>query len=277
MAVAKKWRNWHRRSAVLDYASNMRVGISHINYGEIFYTSGTDTIHYSRLLIVGSPCGQVELTQQDGSRISFPLEENHVVFVPPNISMNYAFTPGTIIGIHFYLEAFPGLDLLEGEQPKNLPADSVGIDPAEVLKLLAGEETVGQSLRMTAEILKCVAHISTKDTDTIKHQLALKYKYKVLVNYIEEHLSASLTVEALADQMGLTRDQLSKRFRKDFGEPLKHYVSRMLTRRASRLLLSGCNVKSTASNLGFSSEFYFSRFFKKHMGMTPSDFLSNHH
>jgi AraC-like DNA-binding protein len=74
----------------------------------------------------------------------------------------------------------------------------------------------------------------------------------------------------------LTRDKLSKAFRRDLGTSLKHYLAVRLTRKASRLLTIGMNVRETATELRFGSEFYFSRFFCKQTGRSPSAFRKEH-
>jgi len=57
------------------------------------------------------------------------------------------------------------------------------------------------------------------------------------------------------------------------GESPNRTVRRLKLEAAKRFLLQdGLNVKECAERLGFSSEFHFSRLFKRVEGMSPSDY-----
>ena len=77
----------------------------------------------------------------------------------------------------------------------------------------------------------------------------------------------------------MSRDTLSRCFSRDFGIPLKTFLMRELVSTAERYLLAGeLSVKEISDLFEFSSEFYFSRFFKRHKGVSPSEFRKiNHH
>ena len=91
--------------------------------------------------------------------------------------------------------------------------------------------------------------------------------------YLRRHLSAALTVEELAARRGVSRETFSRRFAAVCGMPPKVFLSRMLLDRAAELLLrSDRRIGEIAVELGFSSEYYFSRFFRKHTGVAPLAF-----
>jgi AraC-like DNA-binding protein len=58
----------------------------------------------------------------------------------------------------------------------------------------------------------------------------------------------------------------------NFCIPPQEHLHRRLVQRACSGLLAGERVKDTAEALGFTSEFYFSRFFKARTGIAPRDF-----
>ena len=98
-------------------------------------------------------------------------------------------------------------------------------------------------------------------------------EYRPLIDFIAANASASTTVEHLAEFMKMRPDVFSRKFSADIGVTPKKFLTRFLLRRASDLLLRpGCRVKEVAAELGFTSEFYFSRFFHKNTGIPPRQY-----
>ena len=91
---------------------------------------------------------------------------------------------------------------------------------------------------------------------------------------IEDRLTEPVLLEKLAREIHVSRDYLRQLFRNEFGESITRYVMRRRVEFASRLLLnSRDSVKEVAAQAGFSSEFYFSRVFRRFMGRPPSLWL----
>lgn len=93
------------------------------------------------------------------------------------------------------------------------------------------------------------------------------------LDYIQMHCVVSTTVEKLAARRGVSREAFSRRFSAMAGIAPKQFLLRAILNRACRLLLErGTKVKDAAIELGFSSEYYFSRFFRRQTGMPPGQF-----
>jgi len=66
---------------------------------------------------------------------------------------------------------------------------------------------------------------------------------------------------------------LSRNFRKDTGKTLKEFLHLHFARRAQdELLLTSKKVREISHDLGFSDEYYFSRFFKKEVDLSPQQY-----
>jgi AraC-like DNA-binding protein len=87
---------------------------------------------------------------------------------------------------------------------------------------------------------------------------------------IEGRLSEEISLEELAKRVFVSAEYLRQLFRKEFGESITHYVLRRRLELASRLLRTTSDpIKRIAWQAGFPNEFYFSRAFRKALGVTP--------
>ncbi|XXT14817.1 AraC family transcriptional regulator [Sorangium sp. So ce429] len=90
---------------------------------------------------------------------------------------------------------------------------------------------------------------------------------------IQEKPAARWTIEALARAAGLSRAAFARRFLAELGVPPLRYVAELRMQRAAELLAEGDrSLASIAAEVGYDSEFAFSRAFKRHTGEAPGAF-----
>lgn len=95
--------------------------------------------------------------------------------------------------------------------------------------------------------------------------------YTHVWNYVQEKGSARTTVSELARLCGESRETFTRKFTAATGISPKQYLTRVLVSRASLLLFrNDMLIKEIASELGFGSEYYFSRFIKLRTGESPA-------
>ena len=127
--------------------------------------------------------------------------------------------------------------------------------------------------RFNAVVNELIAALLEGDEEAGLNPMLRNPRYRELLDYVNENLSAELTVEELASFMKMGREIFSRKFRADFGLAPKEFLTRMLLRRASDLLLApNIRVKEVAARLKFRNEFYFSRFFRKHTNIPPGEY-----
>ncbi|HJC25517.1 MAG TPA: AraC family transcriptional regulator [Candidatus Eisenbergiella merdavium] len=84
-------------------------------------------------------------------------------------------------------------------------------------------------------------------------------------------VSASSHIRELAGQLHVSESTLSKRFRAETGMTPGAYLNRLVLDKACQLLLSEEeSIAAVAERLGFSDQFYFTKYFRRQMNMTPS-------
>jgi AraC family transcriptional activator of pobA len=92
---------------------------------------------------------------------------------------------------------------------------------------------------------------------------------------IATHCRTHQPVEFYADKLGITAHQLGRLCREELSSSPTAIVNAHLMREAQRdLVYSGLTIKQIAFGLGFSDVAYFSRYFRKQTGVTPTEFQS---
>jgi AraC-like DNA-binding protein len=91
--------------------------------------------------------------------------------------------------------------------------------------------------------------------------------------YLLEHLTDEVRLDNLAEYLQVSREHLSRTFRRVAGQSLFSYFQHLRLERAKLILLnSDKNVTEIADECGFSSVALFCRNFKQYTQMTPLDY-----
>jgi len=91
--------------------------------------------------------------------------------------------------------------------------------------------------------------------------------------YIASRVNEPLTVQSVADYIGLSRPYLSKLFSEELGFHMSGFIIRCKLEEARKLLhYSEKSLGEISSYLCFSSQSYFQNVFKKKYGITPNEF-----
>jgi AraC-like DNA-binding protein len=93
---------------------------------------------------------------------------------------------------------------------------------------------------------------------------------KKVLEYIAEHYTEQLTLEGVAQVCGITKYHLAREFKKYTGQTVVTYINILRCKKAEACLTEGMTVTEAAMECGFDSISYFSRTYKKLMGVPPS-------
>lgn len=115
-------------------------------------------------------------------------------------------------------------------------------------------------------------HIIHKTDTEIKHTIESDIIVDVM-QYVKKHLDKKLTVSEIAKMIPVSSSYLSTLFRKNTGKHLVEYISAEKMKRAKEYIREGKYTFTQISEmLGFNSIHYFSKLFKKQVGITPSEY-----
>lgn len=112
------------------------------------------------------------------------------------------------------------------------------------------------------------------DRDILTRRLAPLFP---AIEYIRSTDISKLDASSLAERCHLSRSCFARLFREYTGMPPLEYINRMKISQAKAKLASGLmSVGEVAESLGYSDASYFSRYYKKLTGKSPSDDIVRH-
>lgn len=127
-----------------------------------------------------------------------------------------------------------------------------------------------------AEVIELHARMVIDFTSRMRSLQTSKGISKVItqsIEYIYSHIHGRITVEELADHVGISPAYLSKLFKKEVGVSVSDYIREKKLVRAQNLLrYSEYSYIEIANYLAFSSQSHFVNCFKKQYGMTPKKY-----
>ena len=94
-----------------------------------------------------------------------------------------------------------------------------------------------------------------------------------IVAFVDEHYMNELSLDKLSTRFFLSREHISRRFKQEVGMTLTSYVIHLRINQAKQWLIeTDEKMYSIALKLGYQDENYFSKLFKKIVGMTPIEY-----
>ncbi len=182
-----------------------------------------------------------------------------------------------------------GVGILSRNQVTNLKYHFV-ITTAMITRLCRqkGME-LEQAFRMSDFYIQKLDDIHTvQGVHNLHDEMVLDYAEKMLIlrrsdtnsrhisackEYIYSHIKERITIEDLADELGVSSSYLSRLFKKETGDSVSAYIRKQKIEKARNLLrYSDYSVIEIANRLSFSSQSHFIQQFREIVGMTPKKY-----
>ena len=104
----------------------------------------------------------------------------------------------------------------------------------------------------------------------------IDFYHKVLL-YLKEHHTEDITSEDICKHFSCSRSYLSHLFKKNCGMSIREYINELRMEDAKTLLaFSKLNITEISIAIGFNDSNYFSKLFKKEVGLSPIKYRKNH-
>ncbi|MBS0553769.1 MAG: helix-turn-helix domain-containing protein [Proteobacteria bacterium] len=224
--------------------------------------------------------------------VTEPLATPCIALIPPRAIHGFSFSPnlvGHIVTLPHFLIAellhlAPELrDSLKAAARIALAGDAAGL---ELLKSqfarFSAEYTSAQPGRacilmaLLAEILVWLARAATPDPRDAERD-RFRQRIDRFHELIDKHFREWRPISFYANQLGVSPAQLNATCRRKTGRSAQALIHDRLLLEARRLLAySDLDVTRIGYELGFDDQAYFSRFFARTQGMTPSAFRKFH-
>jgi len=222
---------------------------------------------------------------------NFPIETPCVILVPRLLPHGFIFQKnmrGSVITVgHSFFQRLIEFDssLFEQfDQGIQIKFADHSLEWKKITEIVyqLREEFVGSELWRSNVLMNHLANMFIHLARRIPQQMSelekggkavahvMRFK-KLLDLHYREHWS----IERYAQMLGITHTQLNRVCKQVLSKTALEIVhTRMITEAERDLLYSSLSIKEIAFTLGFQDESYFTRFFKKHVGFSPSQFRS---
>ncbi len=131
------------------------------------------------------------------------------------------------------------------------------------------------SFQIIKHLMNCLAleALRLHQNQNQNHGTANSDSMVMALDYIHKNYTRNITMQQVADFVGLTPNYFCSKFHKEIGQSFKHYLKMLQLNHAATLLrVSDTSVSNICSECGISSLANFMQSFKEYYGMTPSQY-----
>ncbi|GAB3657198.1 AraC family transcriptional regulator [Echinicola sediminis] len=97
-----------------------------------------------------------------------------------------------------------------------------------------------------------------------------------IILYLNNHIYESIKIDEISKEFNKSSSSIFSLFKQKTGHSLIHYFNLLKIQKACEMInLTSLSIKEISYQLNFQDPLYFSRLFKKYMGVSPSKYKSN--
>ena len=143
----------------------------------------------------------------------------------------------------------------------------------ESLKTALSKNDFGHIIQRNAYLSLLLVLINSFFRENTNEKMSIMPQYIMdTMNYIEEHIGESLSLEKIERRLNYNKKYLSGRFKQHTGMTLRSYILDRRISHAKSLLRNNANVSEACFHSGFNDYANFLRSFKKLEGITPGEY-----
>lgn len=96
---------------------------------------------------------------------------------------------------------------------------------------------------------------------------------QIIDGYLEDNIDKQVSLEQMAQVSGLSKFHFAKKFQKQTGvSPIRYFLELKIKHACELIDRTQLTIKEVSSRLGYDDPYYFSRLFKKVMGISPKQY-----
>ncbi|MCL6606046.1 MAG: AraC family transcriptional regulator [Paenibacillus sp.] len=265
------------RALLTNYLSNLKVDLFMADYN-LCSTDWRDidyTPDYSKFYFICEGEGWLKIGDQD----CYP-KPGQLILMPEGIKQSYSYISGDPF-LKYWCHFSAKVGDINLFKILELSEVCINADPNVVKGIFseitnyAKSDAVYAHLLAKGKLMELFSYfIMNIDLDGIifKNLNTIEKLTKILA-YIDSNIEQNISVHELAEIAFMHPNYFMRFFKQKIGVPPIQYITRKKIDKAKELLTSTPRtVSEIAEQLGFSDLFYFSKQFKKIVGLTPTDF-----
>lgn len=235
---------------------------------------GFKTVNIHVLVYVMSGKGSVIQGKREESR----LEKGSVFVIFPGV--RFRFTADSEEPWEFYWASLGGsacetLLSSHGLSVENFAVDSLPDSAGDAISIVVNRlsEETPDRLAVIGGMLLLFSEISRLQGTCFQKGEARKDIVPMAVQFIETYYFMHLDVDMLCDYVKYSRSYLSRLFNNELGVTIPEYINQVRVRHAKKLFeQTTLSVQEVSSSVGIIDSFYFSKTFKKLVGISPNQY-----
>ena len=229
-----------------------QLGMSFNCQGEYFYRGAYHPIPIGSLSIIHS--GEVH---SPSKRTYLPQSASFcMMHVEPNLLQDIASEIGSDVQIPFFTEP-----VLSDRNTTKL---------FQNLCLAVGNNV--SKLQQDSSMLDFLARLITQNREGDRQYSLEKPAVALICDYLQAHCTNNISLNELANLVGMSRFYLSRLFRREKGISLSAYQTQIRIDRAKKFLSQGMPIAQVATTTGFYDQSHFGHHFKHLVGTTPGNY-----
>jgi AraC-like DNA-binding protein len=234
---------------------------------------------HDNYLLIYCTAGSGELTTAEQN---YSIGAGDLMLLPPGLAHSYRAaggTPWTIFWIHFnglLGASYTDIIAMQG------PVKSIGVSGPliaqfeKILSLRKRGLTLHNFIHIAGRIKALLTDIACS-ANTAHSLEASALGISQAIDQMHKNLQQDLDLDHLAALANLSKFHFIRRFRAATGHtPIQHFIHLKMEHACALLDSSDAAIKSVASSLGYNDPLYFSRQFKKIIGISPQEYRRSH-
>jgi len=208
------------------------------------------------------------------------IKKGDILFLPKGIEHQYKSSkkdPWSIYWVHIEGHLFEQFMDFIGTNRTNLilsvSNQIVFINEFEQLLATRNKSYQLNSFILAANIIKKIFALFTVNCNVEPKQLKQDFNLSKVTGFMEENISQKINLQQIADSLKLSKFYFAKQFLQHTGvSPIRYFLELKIKHACKLLDESNISVKDVALKIGYDDPYYFSRLFKKIMGLSPTQY-----
>ncbi len=208
------------------------------------------------------------------------IKKGDVLFLPKGVEHQYKSSindPWSIYWVHIEGHLFEQFMDFIGVNNSNLILNisnqAAFIDEFEQLLATRNKSYQLSSFILASNIIKKMFALFTVNSPSKLEQLKQDFNLSKVTSFMEENISQKINLQQIADSLELSKFYFSKKFLQHTGvSPIRYFLELKIKHACKLLDESNISVKDVALQIGYDDPYYFSRLFKKIMGLSPTQY-----